>query len=282
MKKNLFLSAVLIASVITSCKKKDEAAPETPATVTPTPTYLIYMDSTTSTDLSSEVRRFTYNSSKRLIKVEHRQLNAGAVPIDPSAYYDYDTLVYNGSGQLISNTNYSIGGGPSNKSYTLNYNGSGQVTTVDESGLDYSTSPATAYVKLHTFTYTSGKISSMTSVYSSGANGNSNDTITNIVYGDNIVSVIFDNMPITATTSTTAPNPYYGLGMDPSDFVNIINKNNMLQAYLTADPTLLMQDATYTYASGRVATIVSNEWDNGVVPNVITNTRTTAITYKGY
>ena len=278
MKKSLFLSAAIIASFVSSCKKKDEAAPETPATVTPTLTYMIYMDSTTSTDVNqnTEVRRFTYNSSKRLIKVEHKY--------SPSTTYtNYDTLIYNSSGQLISNTNYSIGGGPTNKCYTITYNGSGQMTTIDESGLDYSTNPATAYVKVHMFTYTAGKISGMTSTFSSGANGNKNDTITNIVYaGDNLASVIYDNMPITATISTAAPNPYYGLGMDPTDFVNVINKNNMLQAYLTSDATILLQDATYTYANGRVATITNKNWDNNTVPNFVTDTSTTTITYKGY
>lgn len=279
MNKKLFLSAALIGALFTSCKKEDDEAPATTTTTTPTLTYLISMDSTTSSDVSrnTEVRKFTYNSSKRLIKVEYKYL-------PNTTYSDFDTLIYNSSGQLVSNENYSIGGSSSpNRSYGLNYNGSAQISTINEGGEDYSTSPSVTYAKVHTLSYTAGKLTSMRSEYTLGANGNSNDTITNIVYtGDNIASVIFNNMPITATTSTTAPNPYYGLGVDPSDFVTLANKNNMLQAYLTSDPTLLVQDATYTYANGRVATIVSNEWDNGVVPNVITSSSTTYITYKGY
>lgn len=281
MKKSLFISAALIGALVTSCKKEEDPAPTTTGggTTTPALTYLIYMDSTTSTDVSqnTEVRRFTYNSSKKLIKVEYKYLPS-------TTYSNFDTLVYNSTGQLVSNENYTIGGSSSpNRSYGLNYNGSAQISTINEGGEDYSTSPSVTYAKVHTLSYTAGKLSGMTSVYTLGANGNSNDTITNIVYsGDNVASVIYNNMAITATTSTTAPNPYYGLGLDPSDFIHLVNKNNMLQAYLTADPTLIMQDATYTYANGRVATIVSNEWDNGVVPNVIKRTTTTYITYKGY
>ena len=277
MNKKLFLSVVLMGALFTSCKKEDEAAPTT-TTTTPTLTYLIYMDSITSTDLNhtTEVRKFTYNSSKRLIKVEHKYLPS-------TTYSDYDTLIYTSGGQLVSNANYSIGNVTPNKTYGLNYNGSAQISTISEGGFDDSNSPATPYAKTHTLAYTAGKLSSMTSVYTLGANGNSNDTITNIVYnGDNVASVIFNNKAITTTTSTTAPNPYYGLGLDPSDFVNLVNKNNMIKAYFTSDPTLILQDDTYIYANGRVATIISNEWDNGVVPNVIKRNIITTITYKGY
>lgn len=277
MKKNLFISAALISALFTSCKKEDEAAPTTTTNTTPTLTYLISLDSTTSTDInqSTKVRKFTYNSSKKLIKVEYKYM-------PNSTYTNFDTLIYNVNGTLACVYNYSVGNNTANSTYVLYYNGSGQLTTVDETGTDYSTTPNVAFAKTHMFTYTSGKITSMLSEYTSGANGNTNDTITNIVYnGDNMASLVYNNNPVTATTSTTALNPYFGLGFDPTDFVNHINKNNMLQAYLTSDPTQIVEDNSYTYADGRVATKATSRVDNSVTP-AVTTVNTTYITYKAY
>lgn len=279
MKKSLFISAALIGALFTSCKKEDEETPATTNTpTTPTTTYLISMDSTTSSDVSqsTRVRKFSYNSNKKLIKVEYKYLPS-------STYTNYDTLVYNSTGQLVTINNYSVGNTTTpNKTYGLNYNGSAQISTVDESGLDYSTSPATTYAKVHTYSYTSGKITGMTSVYTLGANGNSNDTITNITYtGNNISTLIYNNNAITATVDLTAPNPYYGLGLDPTEFIDMANKNNILQAYLTADPTMILVNQTHTYANGRLATSTDTEVDDSVTPPV-TTISTTTITYKAY
>lgn len=275
MKRNLFVSAALISALLTSCKKEDEAAPTT-TTTTAASTYKVYMDSTTSTDVSqsTRVRKFTYNSSKKLIKVEYKYL-------PNTTYTSFDTLMYNANGTLACSYNYSVGNSTANSSNVLYYNSSGQLTSIDETGTDYSTTPSVAFAKTHTFTYTSGKISMMTSDYTAGANGNSNDTLTNFVYvGNNISTLVYNGMSVTATVSTTAPNPYYGLGTDPTDFINIVNKNNILQAYLTSDPTQIFENNTYTYANGRVATKTSTRVDNSVPP--VTVIETTYITYKAY
>lgn len=276
MKKSLFISAALLGVLFTSCKKEDEEVPATTTTTTPTPTYLISLDSMTSSDTneSTRVRKFSYNSSKKLIKVEYKYL--------PSlTYSNYDTLVYSSGGQLVSINNYSVGNTVTpNKTYGLNYNGSAQISTVDESGLDYKNSPATPYARLHTYSYTSGKITGMLSVYTLG--GNKNDTITNIVYtGNNISSLIYNNNAITATVDLTAPNPYYGLGLDPTEFIDMANQNNITQAYSTVDPTKIVVNQTYTYANGRVATMTKTEVDTDVNPPV-TTIYTTFITYKAY
>lgn len=271
MKKSLFISAALIGALYTSCKKEDDPAPTTTGggTTTPALTYLIDKDSSTSSNVShtTTVRKFTYNSSKRLIKVEYKY-------VPDLTYSNFDTLIYNSSGQLTSVINTVNG-----TSFGISYNGSAQITTVMEDGYDNSTSPSTLYTRVHTFTYTAGKITGMMSEYTSGANGNSNDTITNIVYsGNNIASLIYNNTPVTAETSTTAANPYYGLAFDPSDFINMINQNNLTKAYMTSDPTQILAQASYTYANGRVATVTENNKDNTGAPY----TRMVYISYKGY
>lgn len=274
MKKSLFISAALIGALVTSCKKEEDPAPTTTTTPTSTSTYLISMDSTTTTEVgqSTRVRKFSYNSSKKLIKVEYKYLPS-------STYTNYDTLIYNVNGTLSCTYNYSVGNSTANSSNVLYYNGSGELTSIDETGTDYSTSPPVAFAKTHTFTYASGKISTMTSVYTSGANGNSNDTLTDFVYvGNNISTLIYNGMPVTATVSTTAPNPYYGLGSDPTDFIYMVNQNNILTAYLTADPTQIFENNSYTYADGRVSIITSDKTDNNGTPY----TNVTYITYKGY
>ncbi len=267
MKKNLLLTAALIGAFFTSCDTKDETTPTPTAggtTTTPTVSYLIYKDSTTITGSSpsTEVRKFSYNSSKKLVKVEHREL--------PSASYSvFDTLIYNGSGQLITVKNYSVSNATANQTSTYTYNGSGQLTKVVQVVMNTSTT--------FSYTYTSGKITGM--IASNSTNGL---TISNIVYnGDNIASFIFDGDPTTATTETTAANPYYGLNFDPTDFINMINKNNMLMAYSTADPTIFIQNTKYTYANGRVATSIDTVVDTTVTP-AVTTVATTYITYKAY
>jgi YD repeat-containing protein len=269
MKKNLLLSAVLMATFFTSCGPKDETTPTPTAsgTTTPTPTYLIYKDSAITTQTgsspSTEVRKFSYNSSKKLVKVEHKNL--------PSASYtEFDTLIYNGSGQLITVKNYSVGNTVAHQTSTVSYNGSGQLTSIVQ--VDMNTSITFSY------TYTSGKITGIIA----GDPSTNGVTISNIVYnGDNVVSLIFNGDPTTATFETTAANPYYGLNFDPFDFVNMLNKNNMLMAYSTADPTSIIQNTKYTYLDGRVATSVDVSVDDSVSP-AETTTTTTHITYKAY
>jgi YD repeat-containing protein len=269
MKKNLLLSAVLMAALFTSCGTKDETTPTPTAsgTTTTTPTYLIYKDSviTTKTGSSStEVRKFLYNSSKKLIKVEHKNL--------PSASYtEFDTLIYNGSGQLITVKNYSVGNTVAHQTSTVSYNGSGQLTSVVQLNTPNS-------ITTFSYTYTSGKITGIIA----GNPSTNGVTISNIVYnGDNVVSLIFNGDPTTATFETTAANPYYGLNFDPFDFVNMLNKNNMLMAYSTADPTSIIQNTKYTYVDGRVATSIDTDVDTTVTPAVTTVTKT-YITYKAY
>ena len=273
MKTKLILSAALIGALFSSCKKNDATPTTTTTTTTTTPTvtYLISKDSATSTNpsQSTEVRRFTYNSSKNLVKVEHK-------PLPGSVYTNFDTLIYNTNGQLTTVKNYAVGSTTANQTSTVSYNGSGQLTTVAQLSIQNST----PYASSTAYTYTSGKITGVISVDTS-ANG-SNDTITNIVYnGDNIASLIYDGQSVTATVSTTAANPYYGLNFDPTDFINVINKNNMLMAYFTSNPTSILQNTTYTYADGRVATSIDTNVDTSVNPAVTTAT-TTYITYKAY
>ena len=86
-------------------------------------------------------------------------------------------------------------------------------------------------------------------------------------------------MEITATADLTATNPYFGLFIDPTEWLDMINQNNILDAYLTADPTQTFTSNTYTYdAAGRVATIVSVDTDGDTTPPTSITT-TTTLTY---
>ncbi len=105
--------------------------------------------------------------------------------------------------------------------------------------------------------YTSGKLSAQTLVYTTGTGGGGPSDITSIVFNGNNMSTanLTGIGAVTITSSTTAPNPYYGLNFNTDDFLNMFNQNNILQVYLTATTTQLFVNNTFTYADGRVANI---------------------------
>ncbi len=76
MKTKLILSIALVAVVFASCKKKETTTPDAPATTTgsttgtPVLTYFVSKDSTSNGIVANNrVRKFEYNSSKKLIRL---------------------------------------------------------------------------------------------------------------------------------------------------------------------------------------------------------------------
>jgi hypothetical protein len=200
-----------------------------------------------------QVRKFEYNSSKQLVRVSYKS--------GTSINYDYrDTIYYNTSGQVSKVENYLTGNSVAQSTDVFNYV-AGVLTSVTESSSNY--------LRTRTFTYASGKLSAQTVTYTSGNNTGGIENINSIIFtGNNITSLDLVGYGPTTLTWETTTNPYYGLNFESSDFINMFCANNIKSAFLTASPTTIFVDNTYTYASGRVATII----DGG---------NTTYLTYVG-
>jgi hypothetical protein len=251
MKTKLILSVALFAIVFASCKKKETTTSDEPptnigsTTGTPVLTYFVSKDSASNgTVANNRVRKFEYNSSKKLIRVWYKQGTS-------TTYNSRDTVQYNGSGQISKVERFNTGSSIASASYVYNYV-AGVLTTVNETGNNGS-----PFARTRTFTYTAGKLSAQTIVYITGAGGGGPSDITSIVFNGNNMSTanLTGIGAVTITSSTTSPNPYYGLNFNIDDFLNMFNQNNILQVYLTATPTQLFVNNTFTYADGRVATI---------------------------
>jgi hypothetical protein len=275
MKKNLFLSTILFAALFSACKKKEDIAPSTTANgTTNTLTYLIYKDSTISTDTNQtvEIKNYFYNANKKLIKVEYTYL--------PDVTYSaFDTLIYNAGGQLIKTDYYLVGDQTPYLTHTFSYNSGGQLTKIVALSETIYNGVSSLGEIDYTYGYTAGKISSINIVDTASTN----ETITNIVYsGENVSTFKDNNIPFTATTEATATNPYFGLLIIPTDVLSMTNKNNLLKLYMSTSPSKLYSDFSYTYADGRVATKKETIWENSVTPAVIQRTNTTTIFYKQF
>jgi len=261
MNKKTLLTALVIGALFASCSK-DESTP-TPAagggggggTPPPTTTYLISQDSTyNNTNIyDTKVRKFEYNSNKKLVKVMYKWGTS-------TTFNEYDTIYYNTNGQVSKVERYLVGipTATTVNTYTYLLN---NLIAVLEVGIN-NNGP---YTRTRSFTYSGGKAISQNVDYTVGSNSNGGpENIKSITYSGNNVSSAniymdmgagFQWIPITLTSSTTAPNPYYGLNYDSEDFINLFNQNNILKAYITASPTDIFVDNTYTYSNGRVATI---------------------------
>lgn len=248
MKSKLILSSLVIGALFSSCKKEETTPDPGTGGGTPTTTYLISTDSTTDGNVSNtQVRAFTFNSSKKVVKVKYKYGTS-------TTFDSYDTVSYNTSGQVSKVEQFNIGNSIASETNTYNYT-TGQLTSVNESG----TNSNGAYVRTRTFSYTSGKITAQTVVYTTGSGTGEPENITSIGYtGNNMTSASIDIggtiYPVTVTYDLTAGNPYYGLNYDASDFINMFSQNNILKAYVTAIPTQIFADFSYTYTNGRVAT----------------------------
>jgi hypothetical protein len=262
MKTKLILSVALFAIAFASCKKKETTTPDEPTTTTgsttggtPSTVFLISRDSTSNgTTTNDQVRKFEYNSSKKLLRVWYKQ--------GTGAFNSRDTVVYNTSGHVSKVERFNTGSSVASTSNVYNYV-AGVLTTVNETGNN-----GAPFVRTRTFTYTAGKLSAQTIVYTTGAVSGGPSDITNIVFNGNNMSTanLTGIGAVTLTSSTTAPNPYYGLNFNTDDFINMFNQNNILQAYLTATPAQMFENSTYTYLNGRVAT----KTDLTSTPNKIT------------
>ena len=144
---------------------------------------------------------------------------------------------------------------------------SGLLTSVNEVG----TNDSGAYTRNRAYTYNGNKLATQSLIYSVGvaeANGGP-ENIDSIVYsGNNFHTAYLIDMStaVTLTFDQTAANPYYGLNFDSDDFLDMFNPNNLTEAYATATPSTIFANNTYTYSSGRVATIT----DITRTPNVVT------------
>jgi len=262
MKTKLFFSLLILASVFYSCKKSDSGT-----TTIPTPVYGIAKDSMyTSTANQTTVREYDYNTNKQLIRVRFKYGTS-------TTYNQRDTIIYNSSGQIASVLTFQSGSSTAQQTDTYNYT-SGILTSVNETG----TNNNGAYAFTRTYTDSAGKLNSVTINYTSGTNTQNNgpQNIKYITYSSNNMNKAYlvGYGAATATADLTAPNPYYGLNYNSSDFIDMVNQNNILTAYLTAMPSTLLVSNTYTYANGRVATI------NSAATQGNSTASTTVITYK--
>ena len=257
MKSKLFILGIIIIASISSCKKDDKKTNNTPGS---TVTTVLSIDSTTD-GTNIWVKYFDYNSSKKLAKVSYKWGGGATVS-------EYDTIYYNVSGQISKVETYNVSTSALIGACIYNYT-SGVLSSTVETG----TNGNGAYERTRTFTYTSGKVSAINVVYTTGAGSGEPENFSNVVFtGNNITSADLTGFGnVTVTYETTATNPYFGLNYDPSDFINMFCQNNILKAYLTLLPTQIFVDNTYTYANGRVSTIV----DASSSP-----ARTTTLTYK--
>lgn len=260
MKKKLILTATVIGALFYSCKKDSPNTTNTNNNNNTSTTTVMAKDSSTQSGSpnSTEVREFFYNSSKVLVKVKFKYGTS-------TTYTNYDTIIYNGSGQISTVNSYSPSGlSTYSLSSTTTYNyTSGNLTSV--------VGPRDTL----TLVYTGGKI---TTIYQAQQGNSSIDTITSITYtGSNATSLVYDGTAATAVIDITASNPYYGgyFAFSSSDFTNLLNQNNMTSAYATANSSMVLTTRTYTYStSNRVITKV--ETDNSGTPK----TTTTYITYE--
>ena len=279
MKTKILYVALVLSALATSCSKDSSSPEPTPTgggggTPPPTTTYVIAKDSSfNGNDNDTRVRVFNFNSNKKLVTVKYKY----GTNLD---YYTTDTISYNASGKVSKVETYNFGNPTPEKSNIYNYSGTGELTSINESGLDNGSGP---YVRTRSFTYSGGKLSGQNVTYISGnaPNDGGPEAINSILYSGNNMSsasMYFDMgsglqwYPITLTSSTTASNPYYGLNYESDDFLNMFNPNNILKVYLTQSPTIIFVDYSYTYANGRVASYV----DNSRSP-----VRTTIISYQG-
>lgn len=243
MKIIVFFWAIALAFAISSCNGTNDPNPDQ--------TFLLVKDSTyypLSSASSTEVRLFAYNSNKKLVRVQYRW--------GTNTYFGQrDTIIYNANGQVsMVLTHYFQ---PTAiillQANTYSYT-NGILTSVNE----VSTNPNQSYDRTRTFTYTNEKLSAQTVVYASGTPVDDGPgDLTNIVFvGNNVSTGVLDGKdPVTVTVDLTAPNPYYGLNFDSKDFINMFCQNNILKAYKTNTPLSLLENCSYTYSNGRVASI---------------------------
>ncbi len=263
MKTNIILSVVLIGTLFSSCKKKDTTAPAL--------TYVISKDSSYTADPSqTQVRKFKYNSSKKLVEVQYK--HGGSL-----TYFDHDSIYYNVNGQVSQVISSPIGdnaNAQATNTYTYTNN---LLTSVHEVGTTTINNVEIAYDRTRTFTYTGGKLSAQTVVYSAdpGSIPTDKDNISNIVFtGNNMSSALIPGLAsgVALTFDTSTANPYYGLNFRSDDFINLFNPNNLLKASTTAAPSKTLEDNTYTKdVNGRITKIVNNSQSPTVA---------TAITYQ--
>lgn len=243
---------------ISSCKKDDKNSSNSPVPTTKT---VISMDSSYNGNVNeTQVRYFDYNSSKKLVKVSYKWGTNTSIN-------EYDTVYYNTSGQVSKVERINVNTSSVIETSIFNYT-SGILSSVNETG----TNNNGPFVRTRNFTYTSGKLSALSVTYTTGSGTGEPEDFTGIVFtGNNMTSADLTGIGnVTVTFETTALNPYYGLNYEPSDFINMFCQNNILKAYVTALPTIVFVDNTYTYSNGRVATIV----DASNSPS-----RTTVLTY---
>ena len=250
MRNYVILGICIIGVVFGSCKKKSKD--ETPAP--PSLTYVLTKDSSYSNNNNQYVKKFDYNSSKKLVKVSYKYGSS-------TSYTDYDTIYYNSSGKVSKVESYYAGNSVPVSVNTYNYT-SDVLTSVHETGVNNNG----AYDRTRTFTYSGGKLATQTVAYTTGSSGDGGpENIASVVYtGNNITSADLTGMGlVTLTWETTAKNPYYGLNYQSDDLLSMFCQDNALKVYMTSDPTQVFMDRSYTYADGRVATITEVQSNGG-------------------
>jgi hypothetical protein len=254
----VLIAFLSLSAIIVSCKKKKEDPQPTGPTCSTllTSDTIVYSGSFTGTD----IKKYTYNSSKKLVKIEY-------IYLPNTAVNNYDTIVYVG-GNISTVQNFNTGNPTPNSTNTYTYT-SGQLTSVHEVGDN-----GAPFDRTRTFTYTSGVLSSMVVTYTSGASNGEPDNLTNITFtSGNITSAdlgVSMGGPATIVYDVTGPNPYLGMNNDSEDIIKMFSANNATSAYSNIAPGSPFFTNSYTYSNGRVRTITETDG---------TDTQTHTLTY---
>lgn len=243
MKKSFLLPSILLVTLIIgtifSCKKK--------GTDTPACTTLITKDSSVMNSTTT-VRDFKYNTDKKLVRVNYTIKNGN------NTTTDYDTISYSTPTQISVLKRYHFGSEVPFETNTYTYTG-GLITNVNEVGVN-NNGP---YNRDRKFTYTNNVISEMNVIYNTGSNDGEPIHIKNIVVKNgNLASgfLVDENADITIATDLTAPNPYYGLFFESSNFLDFFCQNNVTAIYPSLMPNNKIEENSYLYTlEKRVSTI---------------------------
>lgn len=267
MRKSKFVFFTVLLAVftlaITNCKKKDDPEPDPECSYVLTQETEVTVDSTNGNSTSTGTTVYTYNSSKKVVKITRSF--GGTVS-------SYDTVIYAGNGEIDSVNTYNSSG---TETGTLEYTYSGgKIASIKETG----TNTNGAFTRTHAYTYNgSGQLTDYVITYSVGTPETEElQSITAMGYtGGNITSgtVTMNGAPAAASTieyETTAPNPYKGLNTNPDEVLEMFSANNATTAYANAAPTMPFFNYTYTYQDGRVKTIFYGETGQYSVTNTLT------------
>jgi hypothetical protein len=259
---NLILSMMLAFGLSFSGCKKDDPDPDP---VIPACTNVISQEVEIYDDganVDTTTKVYIYNANKKLVKITYAY-NSNPVS-------NFDTIAYNASGEITTVKKYSVGNPTPFETNTYTYT-SGRITSVIEEGNN-----GAPYNRTRTFTYNgSGVLTDQDVVYNSGSSsGDGPENINSIVFtGGNPTAADLGfsfGGTVTLEYDLTASNPYLGLNNDAEDILKMFPANNVTTAFPDASPGTPFFTRSYTYANGRVSTITETDGGGGSTTTTIT------------